>query len=84
MEKISFNKKYKKTKGTERGELMRYFTDTLNKDLGSYKPVTIPRMGYILQGLNLEALYYLKSIMEEAEREGRSPQKLFWWKLKSK
>lgn len=81
-------KKYKpKSSGraTERGELMKYFVDELNVSRrGKLRPLTIGRMGKVLQGLSVQDLYYMKSQFEDRlRRNGRdAASKHFWWSLR--
>lgn len=64
---------------TERGELMRYFCDRLNMSRArdGLAPLSMPRMGRILQGIPTKDLYYLKSICEQA----KDFSKKFWWEI---
>ena len=53
---------------TERGQLMRYFCDQLNRDRiqSSYPPITMGRMGKILEKIPTKDLYYLKRVCDDA------------------
>jgi hypothetical protein len=65
---------------TERGEMMEYFIKKLNvarKDDG-LSPITMPRMGRILQGIPTKDLYYLKSVCEDAPNFSKK----FWFETK--
>ena len=63
-----------KNKKTERGELLRYFTDVINKErVGTkYKPLTIKMIGIKLQLLSLEDLYYMQSVAKDIDSRGKS------------
>lgn len=72
----------KKERSTERGELMQYFMEKLNRarirdGLG---PLSMPRMGKILQLIPTKDLYYLKSVCDQAN----DFSKKFWWEVKPK
>lgn len=70
---------------TERGELMRYFIETLNPQRkGEYQPLTYSRMGKLLQKVPTKDLYYLKSVMEDKKRRGENYGAYFYWSIKSK
>ena len=88
MEKIKNlfpNIENKKERRTERGDLLEYFKNRINASRRGtkFKPVTIPRVAKILQGLTKQDLYYMKSYMEDLERSGKDPVKWFWWSLKN-
>lgn len=72
----------RKEKVTERGELMRYFMDKLNRERAhdGLPPLTMPRMGKILQAIPTKDLYYLRSVCEKA---GNFSKK-FWWEVNPK
>ena len=65
---------------TERGELMRFFLDKLNtgRSVDGLPPLTMGRMGHILQGIPTKDLYYLQSVCNDA----KNFSKKFWWELK--
>lgn len=70
--------------GSERGELLTYFIDTLNparKDSG-YRPITFPRMGFLVSHIPTGDLYALKSKMEDAKRRNFPPSIVFHMELK--
>lgn len=71
-------------RATERGDLMMYFVTELNKNRGKLAPLTMPRMGKILQGLELKDLYYMQSYFKDLERNKgiESASKWFWWSLR--
>jgi len=72
----------KKEKSTERGELMQYFMVTLNRsrERDGLKPLTMPRMGVLLQAIPTQDLYYLKSVCDKAG----DFSKKFWWEVNPK
>ena len=72
----------KKERSTERGELMRYFMDTLNRSRvrDGLRPLTMPRMGVVLQAIPTRDLYYLKSVCDDAS----DFSKKFWWEINPK
>jgi len=67
-------------KRTERGELMRFFCDQLNsgRTADGLPPLTMGRMGRILQGIPTKDLYYLQSVCNDS----KNFSKKFWWELK--
>ena len=72
----------KKERATERGELMQYFLQALNRSRAQdgISPLTMPRMGRILQAIPTKDLYYLKSVCDQA---GNFSKK-FWWEVNPK
>lgn len=64
---------------TERGQLMEYFCKRINAGrIGTkWKPVSMPRMGRILQGIPTKDLYYLKRICDDS----RIFSQRFFWEL---
>jgi hypothetical protein len=74
----------KKTRRTERGDLLDYFTHNANLDRDGlkYKKLKISFMAWKLQGLKVKDLYYLKSVCEQERRRGGSWSKAFWGSLK--
>ena|SRR3989338_1743642 len=72
----------KKEKATERGELMEYFRDKLNRARirDGIAPLTMPRMGRLLQVIPTKDLYYLKSVCDQAN----DFSKKFWWEINPK
>ena len=71
---------------TERGELLRYFTDKINadRDGNRFKKLPVAAVGVKLSHLALADLYYLKSTCEDAERRGKPFSAIFWWSIKPK
>lgn len=64
---------------TERGELMHYFLLTLNRARvrDGIPPLTMPRMGRILEAIPTKDLYYLKSVCDQASNFSKK----FWWEI---
>lgn len=71
-----------KSRKTERGELMRFFVRHLNhaRRQDGLPPITMSRMGYILEGIPTEDLYYLQSVCTKA----KNFSKKFWWEVDPK
>ncbi len=72
----------KREKVTERGELMRYFMKSLNVSRiadGIY-PLSMARMGKILEAIPTKDLYYLKSVCDKAPNFSKK----FWWEINPK
>lgn len=72
----------KKERVTERGELMEYFRDKLNRARvrDGLPPLNMPRMGRVLQLIPTKDLYYLKSVCDQAS----DFSKKFWWEVNPK
>jgi len=72
----------KKSRETERGELLQYFRERLNRDRArdGYPPITMARMGKTLEKIPTKDLYYLKRVCDDA----RHFSKKFWWLLDPK
>lgn len=72
----------KKERATERGEMMQYFMEKLNRARvrDGIAPLSMPRMGKILQFIPTKDLYYLKSVCDAAN----DFSKKFWWEVKPK
>ncbi len=68
-----------KTRETERGELMRFFCQELNRTRvrDGYPHVTMARMGKILEHIPTKDLYYLKRVCGDALHFSKK----FWWLL---
>lgn len=75
-------KEQKKERATERGELMLYFMEVLNRTRArdGLPPLTMPRMGRILQAIPTKDLYYLKRVCDDA----LDFSKKFWWEVNPK
>lgn len=73
-------KSLQKTTETERGELMRYFMQELNsaRARDGLGPLSMGRMGKLLQGIPTKDLYYLKRVCEDAQNFSKK----FWWEIK--
>lgn len=72
----------KKSKKTERGELLRYFMMRLNparKEEG-FKPLTEARLGWIFKGIGDGDLYALQSKCDKSKNFSST----FWWELDPK
>ena len=67
---------------TERGEIMRFFLQHVNagRKRDGFPPMSMARMGVILEKIPTEDLYYLKSVCIHAN----DFSKRFWWELKPK
>ncbi|MBI2004782.1 hypothetical protein HYS79_01305 [Patescibacteria group bacterium] len=72
----------KKERATERGELMQYFLQALNRSRArdGILPLTMPRMGRVLQAIPTKDLYYLKSVCDQASNFSKK----FWWEINPK
>lgn len=72
----------KKSKKTQRGELMRFFQRHLNytRARDGLPFLTMSRMGKILEGIPTDDLYYLKSVCSRA----KNFSKKFWWEIDPK
>lgn len=81
-----YGKKFEVEKGrgkkTERGELMRFFVRHLNyaRAHDGLTPITMPRMGHILERIPTSDLYYLQSVCSKA----KNFSKRFWWEIDPK
>lgn len=71
-----------KNRLTERGELMRFFCRHLNltRAKDGYQPITMARMGAILEGIPTADLYYLQKVCTKA----KNFSKKFWWEVDPK
>lgn len=72
----------RKERATERGELMQYFRDKLNRARvrDGLPELSMPRMGRVLQAIPTKDLYYLKSVCDHAS----DFSKKFWWEINPK
>ncbi len=72
----------KKSRITERGEMMTYFMTELNRTRLSdgLPPLSMARMGRILAGIPTKDLYYLKSVCDQASNFSKK----FWWEINPK
>jgi hypothetical protein len=77
---IQLNFQERKTNETERGELMRYFCQELNKTRvpDGLPPISMGRMGKLLQQIPTKDLYYLKKVCDDSANFGKK----FWWEIK--
>lgn len=71
-----------RTRKTERGELMAFFTRHLNhaRQADNFSPISMGRMGKILEGIPTDDLYYLQSVCTKAGNFS----KRFWWEVDPK
>lgn len=78
--------KTKKSRATERGDLLTYFTECVNKerDGTKYKKVRIPFIATKVSHLSTADLYYLRSSCDDARRRGYGWSKCFFGSLKVK
>lgn len=87
----------KPMRSNERGELLEWFTEQINRGRtdGKYPKMTIPRMAKILQGQDTHTLHYMRSVMRDYEqnppmKDGKRLDgyvraiKWFWWSLEAK
>lgn len=72
----------KKSRKTERGELMKFFQRHLNytRARDRLPLISMSRMGKILEGIPTEDLYYLKSVCSRAKHFSKK----FWWEIDPK
>ena len=80
-----YGKKFQEKKGrgkTERGELMRFFCRHLNytRKIDGLPEITMARMGFILEQIPTDDLYYLQSVCTKA----KNFSKRFWWEIDPK
>lgn len=74
--------KAEKSRKTERGELMRFFLRHLNyaRKQDGLIPLTMSRLGFILEKIPTRDLYYLQSVCTTA----KNFSKRFWWEIDPK
>lgn len=74
--------KKEKSRKTERGELMQFFCRHLNhaRSHDKFPPISMARMGAILEGIPTNDLYYLQSVCTKA----KNFSKRFWWEIDPK
>ena len=72
----------RKSRETERGELMQYFLSYINPSRMSdgLPKVTMGHLGKLLQQIPTKDLYYLKRVCSDAPNFS----KRFWWELNPK
>lgn len=70
------------TRETERGEIMQYFCERLNpgRVRDGYGPITMGRMGKLLQEIPTKDLYYLKKVCDDSANFSKK----FWWEINPK
>ncbi len=68
-----------KSRVTERGELMKYFCARLNKSRvrDGLPPITMARMGKLLEKIPTKDLYYVKRVCDDAQNFSKK----FWYLL---
>lgn len=68
-----------KARDTERGEMMKYFCDELNRGRvrDGLVPISMGRMGKLLEKIPTKDLYYIKSVCESAQNFSKK----FWYLL---
>lgn len=81
-----YKKPVVKVKATERGDLLKYFTERINveRDGKKYKKVSIGFTARKLAHLSIQDMYYLKSTCQDASNRGYSWSKCFFGSLKPK
>lgn len=79
---LQLKKSLTKSKDTERGELMKYFCERLNstRALDGLPPVSMGRMGKLVQAIPTKDLYYLKTVCDDAQNFSKK----FWWEINPK
>jgi hypothetical protein len=82
LEKKLVSAKPGKNRKTERGELMRFFLRHLNyaRKQDGLAPLSMARMGFILEKIPTGDLYYLKSVCSQAKHFSKK----FWWEIDPK
>ena len=75
-------KNLSKTRETERGELMKYFVQKLNRGRlrDGLPQITMGRMGKLFEKIPTKDLYYLKRVCDDAPNFSKK----FWWLLDPK
>ncbi|MBV9159406.1 MAG: hypothetical protein JO019_02290 [Candidatus Kaiserbacteria bacterium] len=70
------------TRETERGELMQYFCEQLNKTRArdGLPKITMGRMGFMLAKIPTKDLYYLKKVCDDSANFSKK----FWWEINPK
>lgn len=68
-----------KARVTERGELMEYFCERLNKSRirDGLSPISMPRMGKMLEKIPTKDLYYIRKVCNDAQNFSKK----FWYLL---
>lgn len=75
-------KTLEKSRKTERGELMRFFQRHLNyaRKQDGLPSLTMSRIGFILEQIPTNDLYYLQSVCSKAPNFSKK----FWWEIDPK
>ena len=73
------NRSVKKSRETERGELMRYFCAELNVSRlrDGLPQISMGRMGKLLEKIPTKDLYYIKRVCDDAQNFSKK----FWYLL---
>ncbi len=68
-----------KSRATERGEMMKYFCQELNKDRvrDGLSAISMGRMGKMLEKVPTKDLYYIKRVCDDAQNFSKK----FWYVL---
>ncbi|MDQ5955564.1 MAG: hypothetical protein QG621_567 [Patescibacteria group bacterium] len=78
----------RRDRASERGDLMQYFMQKLNvsRTRDGLAPLTMGRMGRVLQGIPTKDLYFLKSVCDDAQKRNGIDafSKRFWWEINPK
>ena len=66
-------------RATERGEMMRYFSERLNADRrrDGIAPISMGRMGKLIEQIPTKDLYYMKRVCDDASNFSKK----FWYLL---
>jgi hypothetical protein len=72
----------RKTRATERGELMKYFCSRLNpgRAADGLPLITMARMGKMLENIPTKDLYYLRSVCDKSTNFSKK----FFWEINPK
>lgn len=79
---VNIKRAAQKSRETERGELLKYFCDELNKSRvrDGLAPISMGRMGKTLEKIPTKDLYFLKRVCDDAANFSKK----FWWLLNPK
>jgi len=78
--RVHLKKSIDKSRKTERGELLEYFCERLNRSRkeDGLVLIAIARMAKMLEKIPTKDLYYLKSVCARAPNFSKK----FWWEIK--
>lgn len=64
--------------------MLKYFQGELNRARvrDGLPPISMPRMGKILELIPTKDLYYLRSVCDDTAKRGGEFSKKFWWEIK--